>query len=626
MMSMWAESPMPLMMPARHALKSPTALATFTGTMMSRGEAFATPVGTRVLAKQDGNIFLAEIRGVDRNSGTVAITCPAWPDDEEEWVPPSRLFSRSGAAPALLAAIESKLQEATKGWKGFKYNIGDIVTVRCGEVARCTGVVTGRALRQFDIRDPARDNSHHSFVPTYLVRMELDEDAYYTEEALSPIDDLKASSSSASASSLSQPLTTAAVNSKGGGMVSSSGSTGNGTCTTANGNGNTMDTHDGGRSVRAVSEDASSTMGSTAGDASTPLLASLSGGPSSGKKMGTGKNNGERRKKKGRGHNLSLDGKSVCRACAYGAHSAHTCGNRGKAANPATLAKQEMEEATSSPKYNHLASPTTPNGTDRTTRASAAAAAAGTRGSSRAPPASPLSLSFPSSPMMASLTSRGGGPDHAMILSPGSSSLPTVGSGGVLYRRKRTMSVDSDVRSDASAGDSPLFPSYRMRTPDNDVFVSSSGSVFHTRETMSMPSGTARGGMPQRSMSTSALLPSPRHRRSHQPPKPQRTGAAELLGLATPVAGEPTGPGGADFVGTIKRMRRMSESSETQSTASTSSPASSTKSIGSHHDIRWCAECDGMLEDDGCQGRCFTCAALEDCAVRLTLKQGSLCS
>jgi hypothetical protein len=55
---------------------------------------------------------LAEVRDFDRISGMITITCPAWPDEPERWVPPSQLYSRSGAAPALLASIGAKLDAA----------------------------------------------------------------------------------------------------------------------------------------------------------------------------------------------------------------------------------------------------------------------------------------------------------------------------------------------------------------------------------------------------------------------------------------------------------------------------------------------------------------------------------
>eukprot|EP00036_Acanthoecidae_sp_10tr_P019977 CAMPEP_0206311246 /NCGR_PEP_ID=MMETSP0106_2-20121207/13353_1 /ASSEMBLY_ACC=CAM_ASM_000206 /TAXON_ID=81532 /ORGANISM="Acanthoeca-like sp., Strain 10tr" /LENGTH=265 /DNA_ID=CAMNT_0053742465 /DNA_START=100 /DNA_END=894 /DNA_ORIENTATION=- len=181
----------------RHVLKSPTALATFSGSPMSRGEALSLDVGTRVLARNETNIYLAEIRGLDRHSGMIAVRCPAWPDDPEEWVLPSQLYARSGAAPAVLAAMEAKLRECTDGWAGFRYALGDLVTVRCGSVARTNGVVTGRALRQFDPRDPARDNSHHAFVPTYLVRVDVETEEYYPEEMVSPINVFPSASSPA---------------------------------------------------------------------------------------------------------------------------------------------------------------------------------------------------------------------------------------------------------------------------------------------------------------------------------------------------------------------------------------------------------------------------------------------
>eukprot|EP00036_Acanthoecidae_sp_10tr_P026285 CAMPEP_0206332864 /NCGR_PEP_ID=MMETSP0106_2-20121207/24986_1 /ASSEMBLY_ACC=CAM_ASM_000206 /TAXON_ID=81532 /ORGANISM="Acanthoeca-like sp., Strain 10tr" /LENGTH=211 /DNA_ID=CAMNT_0053765731 /DNA_START=21 /DNA_END=654 /DNA_ORIENTATION=+ len=127
----------------RHVLKSPTALATFSGSPMSRGEALSLDVGTRVLARNETNIYLAEIRGLDRHSGMIAV----------------------GA--------------------------------RRGPKARTNGVVTGRALRQFDPRDPARDNSHHAFVPTYLVRVDVETEEYYPEEMVSPINVFPSASSPA---------------------------------------------------------------------------------------------------------------------------------------------------------------------------------------------------------------------------------------------------------------------------------------------------------------------------------------------------------------------------------------------------------------------------------------------
>jgi hypothetical protein len=72
---------------------------------------------TRTASKYLLNSFhlrshLAEVRDFDRISGTITITCPAWPDEPERWVSPSQLYSRSGAAPALLASIGAKLDAA----------------------------------------------------------------------------------------------------------------------------------------------------------------------------------------------------------------------------------------------------------------------------------------------------------------------------------------------------------------------------------------------------------------------------------------------------------------------------------------------------------------------------------
>eukprot|EP00035_Acanthoeca_spectabilis_P025851 m.460140 g.460140 ORF g.460140 m.460140 type:complete len:516 (-) comp21944_c0_seq1:96-1643(-) len=499
----------------RSTLKSPTALATFSGQSMSRAESFSLPIGTIVLAKSDANIYVAEIRGFDMRSGTIAITCPAWPDDAETWVRPSQLFSRSGAAPALLASIENKLRECTDGWSGFKFAVGDVVTVRCGSVARCNGVILGRALRQFDPRDPERDNSHHAFVPTYLVRVELDSEEYYTEEMISPVSVSKSDSGGSS-------------------------------------------------SLAAFSFDGPEIAGVKA-------LLEKSVKPSS-----TG-----RRKSRGRAHNLSLDGKSVCRACAFGAHSAHTCGHRGKA----VAAKEETGESTTE----------TPSA-DSTRNRTASPIRADTPDSGNY---SPVTCTASPEAVAASPTSLTSTKMDVDVVCESSAFIPddsALTPKTVDRQRKRLASVDSDVRSDGSL-DRPVFPDHehphQMRTPEKDDVTRASVSPFNPPSSSTYP-------LSRRS------CPPPATTRFHR-----RTEPAELLGLAASPAS------GALFSEPPLAKRPRFENVKSNGRMSMTFKSGDTR----------CADCDGFVADfpiASILDRCATCAALEDCAVQLTLNQCTL--
>jgi hypothetical protein len=284
-----------------------------------------------------------------------------------------------------------------------------------------------------------------------------------------------------------------------------------------------------------------------------------------------------RKKNKGRVNSLSLDGKTVCRACAFAAHSAHTCGNRGKAANPATILKQEMQGSDDT-----LIDPATATTTaDRTTRAAVSLAAESSAvedaSTSVLPIASPTAVEMESSPTPTSheLTS-------AMLEAP---------------RRKRTASVDSDVRSDESSPDCSLFfdHPHQMRTPEKDDHSTAPFSVFSATPSPSV--ALARRPAP----------PLPRFRR--------RTEPADLLGLSALSASDVW----VSNFPLTKRARFDSMSSNDSSmslTAMRSSPPP------------MCAHCDGMLIDERLStevnDHCVTCAALEDCAIKLTLKQCTL--
>lgn len=278
-------SPMaPGQVAGRHSLQTPWLLSQLEGSVPQMGRLEALKhgrPGTKVLVLQRGKVFAAEIRAVDPTGSNVAIRFPAWPDESEQWISNSSIFTLTSTTESIAASIGDKLAACYSSWAGFQYTLGQQVTVRCGHIARFRGTVQGRCLRQFDAQDLSRDNPMSDFIPMYIVSR---------RGASSPVDATVAPIYYYEADVLDEL------------------------------------------------EDASLTASDSESEFESDFEQTYAGETKKRKNNGLTALNKQRRKRRTSGQPGWWPGSdtadvqhksSVCKACKFGAHSAHTCGTRG---------------------------------------------------------------------------------------------------------------------------------------------------------------------------------------------------------------------------------------------------------------------------------------------------------